>query len=210
MLEWKKWWTQGEVYCPRFRFSLKGLTTGDNTTKFARLCFWAMLSAKTNISVLQSQLDRLSAWHHLTAHYRNKSLKYAWLAWHARKRGKFIRVQNLVTNKKEMPESKAGHIYSICWVNRKYPPPPDSTILLYALSALEFPYSSPPHPCIGRPFVSKRLSFLPPKLDDSYVAASRSLSRIPAQDIQNRKSVSRVLEIKSLYLIQTRSLPVNK
>ena len=130
MFEWKKWWTQGEVYCPWFRFSLKSLTTGDNTTKFARLCFWMMLSAKTNISVLQSQLDRLSVWHHLTAHYSNKSLKYAWLAWHARKRGKFIRVQDLGTNKKEMPESKGGHIYSICWVNRKYPPPPlnDSTL----------------------------------------------------------------------------------
>lgn len=206
MLEWQKWWTQGEVYCPWFRFSLKGLTTGDNTTKFARLCFWAMLSAKTNISVLQSQLDRLSAWHHLTAHYSNKSLKYAWLAWHARKRGKFIRVQNLVTNKKEMPESKTGHIYSICWVNRKSPPPGlnDSTLrsLCTRISLL---LSSTP-----LPFVSKRLSFLPPKLDDSYVAASRSLSRIPAQEIQNRKSVSRVLEIKSLYLIQTRSLPVNK
>ena len=29
-------------------------------------------------------------------------------------------------------------------------PSPDSTILLYAFSALEFTNSSPPHPCIGR------------------------------------------------------------
>ena len=89
-------------------------------------------------------------------------------------------------------------------------PSPDSTILLYAFSALESTNSSPPHPCIGRPSVSKRFSFLPSKPADSYVAVSRSLSRIPAQEIQNWKSVSHVLEIKSLYLIQTRPLPVNK